>query len=581
MDFKELLIQLSKAFLRLDKNQKIIVSLSLLAVIGFLVFLIIVSTAEDKSYTYKPLFESVPYTEAKEITEVLKKGGIDYSIQDNGKNLATIKVANEDLPEARMQVASLGLPKDTRVGFEIFNEQEFGATDFDQKIKYLRAIEGELSKTIEILEPVQAAKVHIALPQDSLFVARQVKPTASVVLTLRENMILLPKQVKGIKHLVASAVPKLSPDNVTIVNAFGEPLGDNDDLTASSEEAKIQMTYKNRYERLYEKKIVEVLAPIIGGTDRVVAKVTIEFDFSKEESQKEYYDPESVVRSEQSVDEMREGSQPKDIGGVPGAVSNIGPVQGINSSQKEKYEKSKSTTNYEISKTVSSKKAEFSRIKRITAAVVVDGTYKKKLDENGQETGEYEYVPLTEQQLKDIEGIVVRAIGINFNRGDEVSVRNFQFKSIEELLAKKVILRSWADRVAQYIPISTLIQYLFAAIILFFFYRQVIRPFAIRMLEEIKEEEEPIEIQLERDEELEEDLSEKYSAMRKNLEVSLGISDNLSEEQVKYDLLVEEISKYITENTDDVSNLFQLLIDQETSLGSNSNRGNKKMDRDR
>lgn len=576
MDFKELLTQLSRAFLKLDKNQKIIISLSLLVVVGFLVFLIILSTAEDKSYTYKPLFESVPYTEAKEITEALKKSGIDYSIQEKGNNLATIRVANEDLPEARMQVASLGLPKDNRVGFELFNEQEFGATDFDQKIKYLRAIEGELSKTIEMLEPVQTAKVHIALPQDSLFVSRQVKPTASVVLTLQESMILLPKQVKGIKHLVASSVPKLSPDDVTIVNAFGEPLGDNDEMTASSEEAKIQMTYKNRYEKLYENKIVEVLAPFIGGVDRVVAKVTIEFDFSREESQKEYYDPESVVRSEQSTDEMREGSNPQDIGGVPGAVSNIGAVQGMGDSGKEKYEKSKATTNYEISKTVSSRKAEFSRIRRITAAVVVDGSYGEKVDENGKPVGGYEYIPLSDQQLQSIEGLVVRAIGINLDRGDEVSVRNFQFKSIKDLLNRKVVLDSWSDKISQYVPIETLIQYLFAALVLFFFYRQVIRPFAIRMLEEIKEDEDLVEVELDRDEEIEEDLSEKYSAMRKNVEMSLGLHDSLSEDQVKYDLLVEEITKYISDHTDEVSNLLQLLVEEETNLGNNNQDGEKK-----
>ncbi len=579
MDFKELLTQLTKAFLKLERSQKIIVAVSLIAVIGFFVFLILVSTAEDKSYTYKPLYESVPYTEAKLIVEELKKSGIDYSIQDNGENFATIKVANEDLPEARMRIASIGLPKDNRVGFEIFNEQQFGATDFDQKIKYLRAIEGELSKTVEMLEPVQTAKVHIAIPQESLFVSRQVPPTASVVVTLKENMILLPKQIKGIKYLVASAVPKLSVDNVTVVNAFGEPLGDNDEITASSEEAKLQMTYKNRFEKMYEKKIVDVLAPVIGGRDRVVAKVTIEFDFSKQESEKEYYDPESVVRSEQTVDEVREGFKPKEIGGVPGAVSNIGPVQGIGDNGREKYEKSKATTNYEISKTVSKEKAEFSRIKRITAAVVVDGDYREKVDENGNKTGEYEYVPLTEAQLEAIKALVVQAIGINFDRGDEVSVRNFQFKSIEELLNRKVILNTWVDRLAKYVPINTLLQYLFAAIVLFIFYRQVIRPFAIRMLEELKEEEEDIQLELDKDEELEEDLSEKYAAMRKNVELSLGLHDGLSEEDIKYDLLVEEISKYISEHTDEVSNLFQLLIEEETNLGNKNQESNSKRGR--
>jgi flagellar M-ring protein FliF len=577
MDFKELLTQLSKAFLKLDKNQKIIITASLLIVVGFLIFLVIISTSEDKSYAYKPLFESVPYAEAGKIVEVLKKSEIAYSISDNGGNLATIKVANEDLPEARIQVSNLGLPKDNRVGFELFNEQEFGATDFDQKIKYLRAIEGELSRTIEKLEPITGATVHIALPQDSLFVARQVKPTASVVLNLQENMILLPKQVKGIKYLVASAIPKLSSDDVTIVNAFGEPLGDADDMSASSEEAKIQMSYKNRYEKQYESKIVEVLAPFIGGTDRVVAKVTIEFDFSKEESQRELYDPESVVRSEQSVDEVREGSTPKDIGGVPGAVSNIGAVQGIGDNGKEKYEKSKATTNYEISKTVSSKKAEFSRIKRVTAAVVVDGSYREKVDENGKEIGEYEYIPLTDQQLESVKGLVIQAIGVNIQRGDEVSVRNFQFKSIKDLLNRKVVLDSWTDKIAQYVPIKDLVQYLFAMLILFIFYRQVIRPFAVRMLEEVKEDVDPISVDFGKDEEMEEDLTEKYNAMKKNVEASLGLDNGFNEDNVKYEILVEQVSKYISEHTDEVSNLLQLLVEEEASLGGgNGEKPSKK-----
>jgi len=141
------------------------------------------------------------------------------------------------------------------------------------------------------------------------------------------------------------------------------------------------------------------------------------------------------------------------------------------------------------------------------------------------------------------------------------------------LLNRKVILNTWVDRLAKYVPINTLLQYLFAAIVLFVFYRQVIRPFAIRMLEELKEEEEDIQLELDKDEELEEDLSEKYAAMRKNVELSLGLHEGISEEDIKYDLLVEEISKYISEHTDEVSNLFQLLIEEETNLGNKNQEG--------
>jgi flagellar M-ring protein FliF len=573
MDFKELLTQLSKAFTKLNRNHKIIVVATFVAIIGFLTFLILSSMSKEKSYGYEPLFESVSYEEAGLIVEELKKSDIPYNLERTDDERAVVEVPKNNINEARIKISTLGLPKDHKVGFELFNKQDFGATDFDQKIKYLRAIEGELSRTIETLQPIKTANVHIALPKESLFVQKETLPTASVVISLRESMILTQKQIKGIKHLVASSVPKLSAESVTLVNAFGEPLGDDDELTAASEEAKLQMLYKRRYEKLYEDKIIDVLAPFIGGEDRVVAKVTIEFDFSKQESQKEYYDPETVVRSEQSLEELREGFKPKEIEGVPGAVSNIGPVQGLDGEQKEKYEKNKATTNYEISKTVSTNRAEFSRIKRITAAVVVDGQYRRKTDENGDETGDYEYVELDENQIGAIRALVARAIGLDNNRGDDVTVRNFQFQSIKDMLNKKVVLKTWRDKLAYYIaPFENIIKYIIAAIILFIFYRMVIRPFAEKMLESMEEEEEVGEIKINVDDDFGEDLSEKYSAMKKKVEGTLGLDGQFSEETLKYDILVEKVTEYIEENTDEVSNLLQLLVEEENSFGGAGNQ---------
>jgi flagellar M-ring protein FliF len=220
----------------------------------------------------------------------------------------------------------------------------------------------------------------------------------------------------------------MKAENVALINDEGEELGSEDDASAMGELSSMQLRYKSKQERKAEEKIVNVLAPFIGGKERVVAKVTIEYDFSQKSSTSETYDPESVVRSEQTIEEKREGSSPKEIGGVPGAVSNIGPVQGLDSQGTgEKFEKSNVSTNYEISKTVSSTKSEFARIKRVTAAVVVDGKYKASLDEEGNPTDELEYVNREQSDLDAITSLVKQAIGVSEPRGDEVTVSNFQF----------------------------------------------------------------------------------------------------------------------------------------------------------
>jgi flagellar M-ring protein FliF len=573
MDFKTLITQLSNAFLKLNKNHKIIILIIISLIVGFLTFLIVTSMEDESVYGYESLFEKVSYEEAGQIVEELKKDDIPYILERDGDD-AIIKVHKDYVDEQRIKIASLGIPQDNKVGFELFNKQDFGSTDFEQKIKYLRAIEGELSRSIEILEPIKSANVHIALPKESLFVEKQVQPTASVVIILKESMILTNKQIKGIKHLVASSIPKLSPENVTLVNAFGESLGDVDELATASEEARLQMTYKHRYEKSYEDKIIEVLAPFIGGKNRVVAKVTIDFDFSKKNSHKEYFDPETVIRSEQVTEENRQGMKPKEVEGVPGAVSNIGPVQGLNDSDTiEKYEKNKATTNYEISKITSEVRGEFSTLKRVTAAVVVDGQYQYKKDENGNETDEYEYVPLDETQLNSIRNLVEQAIGINADRGDEVTVRNFQFQSIKDMMTKKVILKTWQDKIAYYVgPFENVIKYVVAILVLFVFYRKVIVPFSQKMLEETKEDEEFERPIIDMDMEEESDISEKINSMRKKVENELGLDVNVTEEALKYDVLVEKVRGYMEDHTTEVANLLQILIEEESGLGALTNQ---------
>ncbi|MDF1880333.1 flagellar M-ring protein FliF, partial [Sulfurimonas sp. MAG313] len=399
MDFKALISQLVGLFDKLNKSQKIVVGATIVGVVVFLIFLVVYTNKGTTRSNYKVLFDSLSASDAALVIEQLEKDNIPYAIpKDN-----VITVPANVVYKERISIAALGLPRESSVGFELFDSQEFGATSFDQNVKFLRAVEGELARTIQSLSPVEVANVNLALPKESLFVSTPSEPTASVVVSLFEGRILSPKQIRGIKNLVAAAVPKMKVENVALINSEGEELGGEGDNSVLGELSSMQLKYKNTEERKREKKIINVLSPFIGGDERVVAKVTIEYDFSQKSSSSEVYDPESVVRSEQTIEEKREGSGPKEIGGVPGAVSNIGPVKGLDSQvSRDKYEKSNVSTNYEISKTVSSTKGEFATIKRVTAAVVVDGKYKQKLDDEGNPTDEIEYVKRAESDLKAI-----------------------------------------------------------------------------------------------------------------------------------------------------------------------------------
>lgn len=419
MDIRAVIEQLQRLFSKLTTKQRIVVASTIISVIGFIIFLVVYNARTSNEFDgYKLLFDGLTPKDSALIVQQLQTDKIPYKLP----NESTILVQSDKVYPQRIKMASMGLPKSSQVGYELFDKQEFGATDFEQKIKYLRALEGELARTIESLQPIEKASVNIALPKESVFVSKEIPPTASVVLTLNVGQILSQAQIYGIKNLVSSSVPKLEAENVKIINQNGEPLGENDELADSKERAQAQLRYKQNLEKMYEDKIVHILAPIIGGVDKVVAKVTMEFDFDQKESEQEVFDPNNVVRSEQTLEEKREGFKPKEIGGVPGAVSNIGPVEGLDENNlRDKYQKSQTTTNYEITKTTSKIKGEFASLKRISAAVVVDGKYAKLED------GTLEYAALDENDVTKIDSLVRQAIGYNPERSDEVTVTNFRF----------------------------------------------------------------------------------------------------------------------------------------------------------
>ena len=561
MDFKALFTQLAALYDKLTKQQKMIIAAAVVGIVAFLIFLVVYTSNGKAKDGYAVLFESLSSADAAKVIQELEKKGIPYKVGENN----TIKVPKDVVYKERIAIAAQGIPKDKGVGFELFDKQEFGATKFDQNVKYQRALEGELSRTISALDPIESASVSLAIPKESLFISEQVEPTASVMIKLKEGRKLTPRQIRGIKNLVAAAVPRLKSENVMLVDSEGEILGDNDEEARMSELSIAQQRFKNKEEKKLQRKIVEVIAPFVGGRDKVVAQVSVDYDFSIKNITSEKYDPENVVRSEQTLEEKKEGFAPKEVGGVPGTVSNIGPVQGLKENQtKEKYEKTTGTTNYEVGKTVSVVKGEFAKIKRITAAVLVDGKYKEKLDKDGNPTGELEYEPLSKSDLDALKSLVSRAIGVDPARGDEVSVQNLQFKHPTTNASDEQLGKVLTFTQKYIVPFSGILKYIIVIIILFILYKKVITPFAEKMLEVTVEEEDIEKPLLNLDEEEDEDLVEKVQAMRKKVEEQLGVSENFNEEDLKYEVLLEKIRSMVEENPEEVASLLQALLSEES-----------------
>ena len=561
MNFEELFRQIIAFTKKLNKKQKIVIVSSIVIFVAIISFLVVFNTSSSKTKTgYAILFDNLSSKDAALIVQYLEKKQIPYTIPEDG----VIEVPKDVVQKVRLDVAAQGLPKSSKVGFELFDKNSFGITDFEQKVKYLRALEGELGKTIESLDAVESATVNIAIPKESVFVEKQIPPTASVVIKLKPNMILTPKQIQGIKHLVAAAVPKLKPENVKIIDQYGNLLGENDELTQNNELLKAEITYKKRMEKALEDKIVSILAPVIGGKNKVVAKVNLDIDFSQVKSKSTIYSPDNVVRSEQVLEESRIGYKPKEVGGVPGAVSNIGPVQGAKSNEiKDKYNKSQTITNYEISTTIKNVKEPLAKIKRITAAVVVDGHYKK--DKDGKE----KFVPLSKLELTNIENLVKNTIGYDPKRGDSVSVSSFQFTgniaSNEPTSAVGKVMQTLQMYLG---PFSGIFKYIFLAIVLFVFYKKVITPFTEKMLE-VKVEEEPeyVKPEVEINEEEVESTYDKIKELKEKVEQQLGISSDVNEEELKYEVLLDRIVKMAEEKTEEVAKVLENLIKEETHEG--------------
>jgi flagellar M-ring protein FliF len=375
--------------------------------------------------SYTPLYGNLSPKDATEIAQALQAAGIKYEVDHSN---GIVMVPSGSLQEARMQLAGQGLPQSGSVGFELMQEDTgFTTSRLVESARYQRAIEGELARSVTTLASVESARVHLATPKQSVFVRKRKFPSASVVVKLYPGRSLEKTQVEAITHLVASSVPELDVNNVTVVDQRGRLLSTKRD-SREMELTSSQFEYTSGLEDHFKQRIEDILAPLVG-RDNLRAEVTADVDFTITEQTQEYFNPDAnALRSEQ-INEQQ--SLLSEVQGVPGALSNQPPAAGVapeiaggavgqeggtplNTSKR-------ATRNYEVDKTISHTRLPSNRIRRLSVAVVVND--RTLFDEEGQPT----VVERTPEEITRITNLVKDAIGYNLQRGDSVQVMNESF----------------------------------------------------------------------------------------------------------------------------------------------------------
>jgi flagellar M-ring protein FliF len=368
---------------------------------------------------YEYIFTDISNEDTQAILSELRRLNVaDYELDSKG-----IKVPAEKAAQLRMQLAQEGLPANGVVGWEKFDSQDFTRTEFEQNIHRLRAIQGELSRTITSIDGISSARVHIVTPKQSLFVEDQKEPTAAIYLKTKRGVTLNDRQIKGIQHVVCRSVEGLKPNNVTIIDQEGQMLTKIESEEFASKMTKEMQTYKQSVEKDLEAKI-RTLVGRVAGQERVEAKVDVIVDFTQEEQTISEVDPEKVaVVSKNTQGSSMEGSGLNPTG-IPGSKSNIPGEQeqvAANSSRAQNKQESE-LINYDVSKTVAKKTMPVGNIKRISAAVLVDGKQDVPMD-----GAKPVFEARSPEEMKQIEEIVRKAIGFQQGR-DEVTVTNMMFQ---------------------------------------------------------------------------------------------------------------------------------------------------------
>lgn len=401
-----------------------------LALIGFFAFVIIRFTAP----TMVPLFTDLSPQDAAAVVKELESQNVPYELKGDG---AGILVPKDDVAKLRMRLAEQRLPAGGGVGWEIFDKGDgFSATSFVQNVNHLRALEGEIARSIKALDRVASARVHLVIPERPLFTRDAPQPSASIVIRARGD--LGQGEVRAIRHLVASAVQGLKPEKVSLVDEGGRLLADGAegedaaDATADERGAALEKRLRDR---------VEAIVGRVVGADRARVEVRAEIDRTKSTQTSDTFDPESkVARSTQTREESQQSTQPADqqvtaANQIPNAAAQNAAAQ----AGKEASNKNEEVVNYEISRTTRTETQDGGRVKRLSVAVLVDGVYIRAPN------GDVSYAPRAEEELDRIGALVRAGVGFDQGRGDTVEIVNLRFADIPGQSAGDAGAESWFD----------------------------------------------------------------------------------------------------------------------------------------
>jgi flagellar M-ring protein FliF len=388
-----------------------------IALVAFFAFLILRVTAPQMT----PLFTDLSYEDSAAIVKELERQGVNYELRNDG---SIVMVPKDRVARLRMSLAGEGLPKGGGIGYEIFDKSDaLGTTSFVQNINNLRALEGELARTIRGIDSVVAARVHLVLPERPLFSRDKVEPSASIVLKVHGT--LEPQQVRAIRHLVASAVNGLKPQRVSIVDEAGHLLADGNGDDGVGEISGDER--RSAFEKRLREQIDAIVTSVVG-PGRARTQVNADFDFNRVTQTSDKYDPEGrVVRSSQTREETSATNERENQVTVGNEIPGGGnqrpgqPPPEANGAAKDQSRKSEEIVNYEISRTTKTEVIEGARVNRISVAVLVDGTYGKN------DKGDIVYQPRSKEEIDQIAALVRTAIGFDQKRGDQVEVVNLRF----------------------------------------------------------------------------------------------------------------------------------------------------------
>ncbi len=456
--------QIKLAFKGLSTGKLVIMAILVGSTIAGLAFLLTWSETDD----FQPLYNNLAPEDAAAIVTKLKENQIPYQLNMDGTG---IRIPYEKIYETRLELASQGLPQGSGIGFEVFDETKLGMTEFVQNVNYQRALQGELSRTINTLIEVESSRVHIVMPARSLFIEEEEPATASVILKLRRGKYLSKEQIQGIVHLVSSSVSRLKPEDVTIIDHSGKMLAGMKEKSTVNQVTSNQLVFQEKKERLLENRVKTMLESVLG-QDKAIVRVSCLLNFTQQEKTEELFLPDNtVIRSEQGSSSLSNADEGKY--GVPGLQSNVVPgsadataSNGVNRNQKEQY-----TKNYEVGKLINRQIMPIGSVQRLSVAVIVDGTYKDP--EEGAETDQPQYVSRTPEEMAKLENIVKSAVNYDANRGDTIEVVNIPFEVEETDMLAQVEPMSWMDMLKEH---QGVLKYSATALFFLLSFMMIIKP---------------------------------------------------------------------------------------------------------